>query len=219
MILRGVFVLCGCLLVLAGCASNDEAMPQIVYSPSSERTARPLTLIERPPKKQAVNVNEDVPTNWLPQPIVEKDWTAIVIHHSATENGNAAIFDRIHREHNHWEGVGYDFVIGNGTDSGDGEVEVTFRWRGQIPGAHCGGTPGNWANEDGIGICLVGNFDRTTPTARQMQALATLVHFLQKRYKISESRIYGHNSTPGARVTNCPGAKFPMSKLKQMLRL
>jgi len=73
---------------------------------------------------------------------------AIVIHHSATENGNAAIFDRMHREHNHWDGVGYDFVIGNGTNSGDGEVEVTFRWQGQIAGAHCGGTIGNWANID-----------------------------------------------------------------------
>jgi hypothetical protein len=158
-----------------------------------------------------------VPADWLPPSGIEKGWTAIVIHHSATENGNAAIFDRMHREHNHWDGVGYDFVIGNGTDSGDGEIEVTFRWRRQIPGAHCGGTPGNWANKDGIGICLVGNFDRTTPTAQQMQALVRLVRFLQKRYDIPESRIYGHNSTPGARVTNCPGVKFPMSTLKQML--
>jgi hypothetical protein len=216
--LSRVYIFCGCLLVLSGCASTDEAMPQIVYSLSSERPpASPPVRIERPPNHQAVS--EDVPGDWLPPSRVEKDWTAIVIHHSATENGNAAIFDRMHREHNHWEGVGYDFVIGNGTDSGDGEVEVTFRWRRQIPGAHCGGTPGNWANEDGIGICLVGNFDRTTPTARQMQALVRLVRFLQQRYKISESRIYGHNSTPGARVTNCPGARFPMSTLKQTLRL
>lgn len=215
--LSRVFVLCGFLLVLPGCASNDEAMPQIVYPPGPESVARPPEVVKRPLNHQAIS--ENVLADWLPPSGVEKGWRAIVIHHSATENGNAAIFDRIHRENNHWEGVGYDFVIGNGSDSGDGEVEVTFRWRRQIPGAHCGGTPGNWANEDGIGICLVGNFDRTTPTARQMQALAKLVRFLQKRYKISESRIYGHNSTPGARLTNCPGAEFPMSTLKQMLRL
>jgi hypothetical protein len=120
----------------------------------------------------------------------------------------------MHREQNHWDGIGYDFVIGNGTDSGDGEVEVTFRWRRQIPGAHCGGTPGNWANADGIGICLVGNFDQTVPTSRQMASLLKLVRFLQRRYGISSSRIYGHNSTPGAHVTHCPGTRFPMSRLK-----
>jgi N-acetyl-anhydromuramyl-L-alanine amidase AmpD len=113
--------------------------------------------------------------------------------------------------------VGYDFVIGNGVDSADGLVEVTYRWRNQQTGAHCGGTGGNWANEDGIGICLVGNFNKTSPTSRQMQALVKLVRFLQARYKIPTSRIYGHGTTPGARVTDCPGKRFPMSTLKSML--
>jgi hypothetical protein len=158
-----------------------------------------------------------VPRGWLPSSSAEKDWSAIIIHHSATQNGNAAIFDKMHREQNGWDGIGYDFLIGNGTDSGNGEVEVTFRWQKQIAGAHCGGTPGNWANEDGIGICLVGNFDNTTPTPQQMQSLARLVRFLQKRYGIPQNRILGHGSTPGAHVTHCPGARFPMSRLKQML--
>jgi hypothetical protein len=148
---------------------------------------------------------------------LEKKWTAVVVHHSATENGNAAIFGKMHREQYHWEGVGYDFVIGNGADSGDGQVEVTFRWRKQIPGAHCGGTANNWANRDGVGICLVGDFNRTVPTARQMQSLLKLIRFLQKRYGIPRSRIYGHKTTPGARVTDCPGWKFPMGRLKSML--
>jgi hypothetical protein len=148
---------------------------------------------------------------------VEKKWTAVVIHHSATNTGNAAIFDKMHREVNHWDGIGYDFVIGNGTDSGNGQVEVTFRWRRQIAGAHCGGTPGNWANIDAIGICLVGNFDLTRPTTQQMQSLSKLIRFLQKRYRISNSRIYGHGATPGARITDCPGKKFQITRLKSML--
>ena len=113
-----------------------------------------------------------------------------------------------------WEGVGYDFVIGNGIDSGDGQVEVTFRWRRQMAGAHCGGTPDNWANEDAVGICLVGNFNYTTPTTQQMQSLLKLVRFLKKRYGISNGSIYGHKNTPGAHVTDCPGHKFPMARLK-----
>jgi hypothetical protein len=147
---------------------------------------------------------------------VEKSWSAIIIHHSATERGNAAIFDKDHREINGWDGIGYDFVIGNGTNSGDGQIEVTFRWKQQITGAHCK-TDNNWANKDGIGICLVGHFNNYPPSARQMQSLAELVRFLQKRYNIDTSRIYGHGTTPGARVTDCPGHMFPMARFKSML--
>lgn len=161
-------------------------------------------------------VDKGIPGDWLPPLQAEKRWTAIVIHHSGTSNGSAAIFDKSHREGRHWEGVGYDFVIGNGTNSGDGQVEVTFRWRNQITGAHCK-TPDNWANENAIGICLVGNFNQEVPTWRQMQSLVKLIRFLQDRYGIPKSRIYGHKSTPGARVTDCPGEKFPMARLKSML--
>lgn len=207
-------VFCGCLLVLAGCASKDDGMPQIVYTPPVQPAARPPIIII-PKSTPPPAVRENVPSDWFPPSSVEKDWSAIIVHHSATQNGNEAIFDKMHREQNHWDGIGYDFVIGNGTDSGNGEIEVTFRWRKQIPGAHCGGTPGNWANEKGIGICLVGNFDQTTPTAQQMQSLAKLIRFLKKRYGISQ--VYGHGSTPGAHITHCPGTRFPMNRLTQMI--
>jgi hypothetical protein len=210
-------------LVLCGCASSPSA--QVVGNPvsgepwnitpkSAEKTPESPT-IEPAPKPKPIR--SEVPADWLPPSRIEKQWNAIVLHHSATENGNAAIFDRMHREENHWDGVGYDFVIGNGTNSGDGQVEVTFRWKRQVPGAHCGGTPDNWANEKAVGICLVGNFNKTIPTAKQMQSLVRLLRFLQKRYGIPTSQIYGHRSTPGARVTECPGRNFPLQGLKQML--
>ena len=210
-----VFIFCSCLFVLGGCLSNGEPMPEIVTSCGSESVLIPPRVVV--PKQDWGSAYKNIPANWLPPSQLEKKWVAVVIHHSATEYGNAAIFDKWHRERNHWEGVGYDFVIGNGIDSGDGQVEVTFRWRKQIPGAHCGGTANNWANKDGIGICLVGNFDRTVPTKRQMESLLKLVRFLQKRYGIPKSRIYGHKYTPGARVTDCPGDRFPMARLKSML--
>lgn len=127
-----------------------------------------------------------------------------------------AIFDRAHREDNNWQGVGYDFVIGNGTDSRDGQIEVTFRWRQQLVGAHCK-TPGNWANENAVGICLVGNFEHASPSRRQMASLARLVKFLQLRYGIPKSRIYGHKTMPGAKSTDCPGASFSMAELHALI--
>jgi len=213
-VLSRVFIFCSCLFVLGGCVSN-EPMPEIVHSPGSESRIIPPRVIKPPQVRWSADKN--IPGNWLPPSQLEKKWAAVVVHHSATENGNAAIFDKWHREGKHWEGIGYDFVIGNGSDSGDGQVEVTFRWRKQIPGAHCGGTANNWANKDGIGICLVGDFNRTVPTARQMQSLLKLIRFLQRRYGIPTSRIYGHKTTPGARVTDCPGRKFPMGRLRAML--
>jgi len=211
-----VFIACGCLFVLSGCMYNDEPMPQITYDYKSSETVQPRLLT--PTTSRPVSIGENILQDWLPPSSVEKKWTAIVIHHSGTKNGNTAIFDKWHRESNHWQGVGYDFVIGNGTNSSDGQVEVTYRWQKQVTGAHCGGTAGNWANKDGIGICLVGDFDRTQPTNAQMQSLVRLVRFLQNRYGIPKSRIYGHGTTPGAgTVTDCPGRNFPMGWLKSQV--
>ena len=215
---RRITFICSFLLLLGGCSSNYEPMPEVIDSPNiaPPKVVSPKVVKAKPGPKQET-IQRDFPEDWLPPRDVEKQWTAIVVHHSATENGNTAIFDRMHREENHWDGVGYDFVIGNGSDSGDGEVEVTFRWQRQIAGAHCGGTPGNWANVDAVGICLVGNFDYRAPTAKQMQSLVKLIRFLQNRYRISISHIYGHGDTPGARVTDCPGKMFPMDRLIRML--
>ena len=204
----------GLLLVLSGCKGPEVSMPEIVYSPGAGAQLPPPLITEPQTYDDASYAN--APRAWLPPAGAEKQWTAIIIHHSATEKGNAAIFDKNHREHHGWDGVGYDFVIGNGTDSGDGQVEVTFRWRQQITGAHCK-TPENWANEDGIGICLVGNFNDSTPSELQMQSLVRLTSYLQKRYGIPRSRIYGHGTTPGAHVTDCPGNMFPMARFKSML--
>jgi len=209
-----LIIVCSCLFALSGCIYDDEPMPKITREYTS-KVIRPPVL--KPIKTQS-NVYGSVPRSWFPPKSREKGWKAIVIHHSGTEGGNATIFDRWHREGNHWEGVGYDFVIGNGTNSGDGEVEVTFRWREQIAGAHVGGTSGNWANKDAIGICLVGDFTKTVPTNRQMQSLVKLIRFLQKQYSIPKSRIYGHRDTPGYTGGSvCPGRNFPMAKLKSML--
>jgi hypothetical protein len=206
------FIVYSCFFVLSGCIYVEEPTPRIAYEATG--SVQMQTKVEK--HWMETGIDKSVPSDWLPYSKPEKKWTAIVLHHSGTENGNSAIFDKWHREGNHWEGVGYDFVIGNGTDSGDGEVEVTFRWREQRTGAHCK-TADNWANESAVGICLVGNFDKSVPTARQMQSLIKLIDFLQKRYGISKNRIYGHNTTPGAQITACPGKRFPMAKLKSSL--
>jgi hypothetical protein len=220
----GLFARCGlavlllaCQAWLQGCIYTDEPVPRIVVGGSLPTVPPPAPAPSPPKPAPSPPRLERGSSAWYPPSYLEKNWTAVVIHHSATDNGNTAIFDKWHREGNHWDGVGYHFVIGNGTDSGDGVVEPTYRWRGQKTGAHCGGTAGNWANEDGVGICLVGNFNKTAPTRGQMQSLLRLARFLQARYRIPKSRVYGHGGTPGANRTDCPGRKFPMYWLKTRL--
>lgn len=198
--------------MFSGCTLPQNSPPRIVsnvdeFTPLPEPVDPPV-VVRKPARRDS-----SVPESWYPPTEVEHRWEAIVIHHSATPNGNAEIFDRWHRESNHWEGVGYNFVIGNGTDSADGSVEVTFRWREQIVGAHCK-TPDNWANRLAIGICLVGHFNHTHPTAAQLTSLRRLVGFLQHRYRIPDSKVYGHQGTPGARVTDCPGQFFDINAVR-----
>ena len=145
-----------------------------------------------------------------------RPWNTIVIHHSATPTGNARVFHRHHRDKRRWRhGLGYHFVVGNGSASGDGEIEVGGRWRRQLAGAHC--RHGN-VNPTGIGICLVGDFEEGPgPTRAQLDALVSLTACLRKRFHIPLSRVLLHRDVPGAK-TKCPGQNFPTKEIMTRLR-
>ena len=140
-------------------------------------------------------------------------WKYIIIHHSATEIGNAEIFNMAHKNRG-WQEVGYDFVVDNSTSGkADGQIETGPRWTKQIDGAHC---KASFMNEKGIGICLVGNFSKGKPTAAQMSSLVHLVNILRKYYNIPKSRILGHGQVSGAK-TECPGKLFPWKEFRSRL--
>jgi hypothetical protein len=222
--MRHTVLICfsGWFVFMSGCNFPRECPPQIV----GEVVFEPPAAVVKAKAVEDVNATASklgVPLEWLPPKNKEHSWFAIIIHHSATDKGNLAYFDKEHRGRvddfgEAWVGIGYDFVIGNGTLSGDGEVETTFRWKQQLVGAHCK-TADNWANTYGVGIALVGDFDYSRPSARQMESLIKLVNYLQKRYDIPAEDIYGHGSTPGAHATNCPGRLFPMTVLKEKLSI
>jgi len=152
------------------------------------------------------------PRDWTPT-VAARPWRYIVIHHSATPSGSAAEFDRMHKAKG-WDELGYHFVIGNGTGSGNGQVEVGSRWRAQKWGAHAK-TADNRFNDYGIGICLVGNFDIDRPTAAQVASLSKLVAFLEKTYRITDTNIVGHGQT---KATDCPGKFMNVAQIKSMAR-
>jgi N-acetyl-anhydromuramyl-L-alanine amidase AmpD len=154
-----------------------------------------------------------VPALWQPSG-AERNWQYIVVHHSASDWGSADQFDRIHRAKG-WDELGYHFVIGNGTGSGNGEVEVGSRWFKQKHGAHCKVASHPEYNDVGIGICLVGNFNDYRPTEAQMASLAQLIRYLTARYDIPQGRIYGHGQL---KPTDCPGRLFDYEDLRRRLQ-
>jgi N-acetylmuramoyl-L-alanine amidase len=149
--------------------------------------------------------------NLYPNP----QWKFIILHHTATDMGNAKTINRSHGERGFWNGLGYHFLIDNGTlGKGDGQIEMSPRWIRQQNGAHC---KAGGMNDKAIGISLVGNFNQESPTANQLQSLAYLLRTLCDYYHISSGNIMGHREVEGAH-TECPGRNFPISSFRQSLR-
>lgn len=150
-----------------------------------------------------------VPRAWAPRG-APRPWRYIVIHHSATEEGGALAFHWMHT-HKGWDELGYHFVIGNGSRSADGEVEVGSRWAKQKWGAHTKSSDGRY-NQYGVGICLVGNFELTSPDDRQWKSAVRLVAFLMDRYDIAPENVLGHRD---CWQTLCPGKHLSVPRLRQ----
>lgn len=139
-----------------------------------------------------------------------RTWRYIVVHHAGVDTGNAAIYDNYHRNKRRMSnGLAYHFVIGNGTKSGDGEIEVGSRWDRQLHGGH---VRNHQVNEQGIGICLVGNFEKSRPTSRQIAALTALTGYLRELVP-NRTKFAVHREIDGRNHTVCPGRYFPASRM------
>ncbi len=141
-------------------------------------------------------------------------WKYIIVHHSATDTGDALTLFKMHLRRGFGQGLGYQFTIANGTcGKDDGQIEISPRWLKQQEGAHC---KAGGMNQKGIGICLVGNFSRENVSPKQMDSLVYLVNMLRKHYNIPVENILGHGRVPGAH-TECPGKKFPWNEFYRRL--
>jgi len=144
-------------------------------------------------------------------PVLAHRWRYIVVHNSGTRQGNAKAFDYYHLHVRKMpNGLAYHFVIGNGTSTGDGEIEIGNRWKRQINGGH---VHSDYLNNIALGICLVGDFNRDTPSKNQLEACDELIRYLRQRVgKINgqQAIVKPHREiNPPRWPTDCPGAHFP----------
>jgi hypothetical protein len=209
------------VMLAVGCTRADVEVVKILPEPplhTLPAKPKPPAKIKQAPKVVRKHVRrtwQDGEPGWVPPGGISKRWACIVIHHSATGTGCAGEFHHAHLQRG-WDELGYHFVIGNGTGSGNGQIEVGSRWYKQKHGAHCR-TAGNYHNEHGIGICLVGNFEKGYPSAEQLASLNKLVRFLMTRCNIHPGRVIGHREAPGTR-TKCPGRHLSIAQVRARAR-
>jgi outer membrane biosynthesis protein TonB len=146
-------------------------------------------------------------------PVKRRRWQFIVVHNSGTRQGNARVFDYYHKHVRRMQnGLAYHFVIGNGTSTGNGQIEVGDRWRRQINGGH---VHSDYLNNISLGICLVGDFNRDQPTRAQLDACEELIRYLRQRCGGTGRGaipVKPHREiNPPRWPTDCPGDDFPYS--------
>jgi hypothetical protein len=190
------------LRTCAPSSTPEKANPQKTESPAPAKSPA-SELIFIPPVKALID---------SAKPKL-RDWEYIVVHHSGTSGGNARIFDAYHKQRGMENGMAYHFVIGNGSDSGDGQIEVGQRWLKQIQGGHLASES---LNQIAIGICLVGDFSNHRPDPRQTAALIELVQYLRKFQPDSRLKFRLHREI-NTKPTECPGKLFPAPAIHEIL--
>jgi len=141
-------------------------------------------------------------------PVQRARWKFIIVHNSGTRQGSARVFDYYHRHVRRMKnGLAYHFVIGNGTSTRNGQIEIGDRWVRQMRGGH---VHSDYMNNIGLGICLVGDFNRDQPTRAQLEACEELIKYLEER--CGKMTVRPHREVnPPRWATDCPGDVFPYS--------
>ncbi len=190
-----------------------------IVSPRSLKVGEVLFIPMTPSELESLNSVEKIKMSirkliTVPAGVKQRDWQYVVVHHSATDVGNAKSFNYFHKFKRHMvNGLAYHFVITNGKKDRDGEIQVGNRWSHQLHGGH---VKSDYYNNYGIGICLVGNFMKYLPTESQFNSLTALVQVLQEQFGIPAHRVVGHGEVK-KEFTACPGKLFPMRRLRSKL--
>jgi N-acetylmuramoyl-L-alanine amidase len=143
--------------------------------------------------------------------------THVTVHHTEgpqtmSEAATAAAVKNIQYYHMHgraaegkdvWDDIGYHFLI-------DGSGRIAEGRPAETLGAHAGG-----ANENNIGISMMGNFNVQKPTAAQIESLTRLVSFLAIKYGQDPSKGTFLEPHMHYNQTSCPG-KNMMAILKSL---
>lgn len=121
----------------------------------------------------------------------------IVVHHSAGKDTAQLEAKGIEDWHvgKGWRGIGYHFLVENV----GGRASVVLGRPLRFRGSHAKG-----ANFDSVGVCVVGNFNATSPGDDVLAALVSLLADLCTVFGLTELALVPHQDA-GTTATECPG--------------
>lgn len=131
----------------------------------------------------------------------KKRITKIVCHHPAHPSWSIHDIHKYHRDKLGWAGIGYNYFI-----TKDGRIQ---QGRGRHVGAHVSGH-----NDNTLGVCFQGDFEKQKMTDAQVKAGARLIANLLRNEGLQISDVIGHRDLAN---TACPGKNFRMDDLKQAI--
>lgn len=133
----------------------------------------------------------------------------LIIHHTERNFDAPPLVKIRHKYLRGWDSIGYHFLIDNGLLTSDGRLYSGRDER--LEGAHALGF-----NKKSLGICIIGDFDSSHPTSKQMDSLISLLRRKIDQYEISPENVLGHNELPGVRKS-CPGKLTDLNMIRSRL--
>jgi len=134
----------------------------------------------------------------------------IIIHHTERNNDFPLFVKLRHIYLRGWENIGYHYLIGN-TRPFTRNGQIYHGRPEEFEGAHILGY-----NQNSIGICLIGNFDKKHPSKEQFESLFSLVHRKMEQFRVPVENVRGHREFPEVRKS-CPGKLIDMDYIRTSL--
>lgn len=193
------------MALVVGMTVTSSLLLVLEPGPVAPLTTTTLMSIEQSPAQQPEQQLFDTP-----DPL---GWRAIVIHDSRTTSGSAETINAVHEQLGRG-GLGYHFVINNGTGEDDGMIEVGFRWKRQFVGAYLAGEGAELWNRQAVGICMIGDGSGDGFTPAQLRELVWLVRKLQDRFGIASQNVFVDVGKPNSQPQD---QAFPHFWFRQQL--
>jgi hypothetical protein len=151
----------------------------------------PAPLPRKPPIEEIMDTLPQHPTHRYTRRTREAI-RSLVIHHSVVPPSvDVRQIAQFHVEQRGWPGIGYHFFI-----TPEGHIQQTQPL--EVISYHSGEV----GNQEGVGICLSGNFNEQPPPEPQLNATAQLLAWLLSTLHLPLEAVRGHCDY---RNTQCPG--------------
>lgn len=211
--------------VIAGGCSQHVTLTSLMPSPAWPGSDASPDITPPPPPPRASNVIHRPYQPPPPRPapglpiIARANWThdlpdytdinamagvgRITVHHTGwdpiyfdTYDQTRTHLEKIRKYHvddRRWADIGYHYII-------DRAGRIWQARPTQFQGAHVKGQ-----NEHNLGIMVLGNFDRQSPTAQQDQSLTQSLTYFKRLYRVPVRHVYTHQEL---NKTECPGTRM-----------